>query len=137
MSEFATVASDAEQRIFYNLGDDGAYHVVTQDTPEQVKERFGGIPEVDLIFMYPPIGSQRVNMGRALWEENAHFKEVHLHRHTILPRALHSASAAPSSRRCLRATRSPKRCCHSHSWRYRRARRQPSKHYAQAPRYSR
>ena len=52
--------------------------MITNDTSEEVMEHFGTIPVVDIIYMYPPIGAQRINMGRALWEENAQFKKASL-----------------------------------------------------------
>ena len=118
MSEFEAL-TDPAQRIIYDLGGDGKYHIVTQDTPEQVRERFGGVPEVDLIFMYPPIGSQRVNMGRALWEENVHFKEVRAAAALPCFTPVYSAATALSSRLWSRVTRWPRRCCRSRSWRCR------------------
>jgi len=74
MSEFDDFGPGME--IHYVLGSDGRYRMVTKDTSAEVMERFGTIPVVDVIYMYPPIGAQRVNMGRALWEENAQFKQA-------------------------------------------------------------
>ena len=74
MSEFANFGPGME--IHYTLGSDGAYRMVTKDTHEEVIDRFGSIPMVDIVYMYPPIGAQRVNMGRQLFEQSESFKEV-------------------------------------------------------------
>lgn len=75
MSEFAG-GLGPDVQIHYTLGSDGQFRVVTKDTSEEVMARFGSIPVVDIVYMYPPIGAQHVNMGRALWEESTHFKEA-------------------------------------------------------------
>eukprot|EP00927_Polykrikos_kofoidii_P080251 TRINITY_DN77124_c0_g1_i1.p1 TRINITY_DN77124_c0_g1~~TRINITY_DN77124_c0_g1_i1.p1 ORF type:complete len:435 (-),score=64.41 TRINITY_DN77124_c0_g1_i1:96-1298(-) len=47
------------------------------DSPEQqVLERLGGIRFVDIVYIYQPIGAQRVNLGRALYERNESFRQA-------------------------------------------------------------
>ena len=64
--------------IHYVLGSDGEYRIVTKDTPEEVLQRLGPIEVIDICYMYPPVGAQHVNMAKALWLENPHFKEAML-----------------------------------------------------------
>jgi len=62
----------------YVVDAEGQIRLRTDESPEQILSLFGGVPHVDLLFLYPPVGAQRVNMGRALWEKDARFREAML-----------------------------------------------------------
>jgi hypothetical protein len=52
---------------------DGRYHVLKDDTDEEKKSKFGTVESVGVVFAFPPVGWQRINIGRQLYERCAPF----------------------------------------------------------------
>lgn len=47
---------------------DGKYHVLKDDTDEEKKSKFGTVESVGVVFAFPPLGWQRINIGRQLYD---------------------------------------------------------------------
>ena len=57
-------------------GADGHVHVRRGSTVEEDLKYYDPVTSVGIFFLYPPIGAQRVNMGRELYLTSAVFKSA-------------------------------------------------------------
>ena len=68
------MATSMQWPMHLDLAEDGHYYARETETPETLLEKHGSITSVGLVFMYPPVGWQRVNMGRELYEHSDAFR---------------------------------------------------------------